>query len=59
MLGAAHGMPWAGMIVVPLVLALHLALSSDKKAETMLILSAGIVGFFVDTFPDFIYKQAS
>jgi len=26
-LGAAHGMPWIGVIVVPAALAIHLALS--------------------------------
>lgn len=50
MLGAGHGMPWLGVIVVPIVLAAHLALSPKRKAEAMIILSAGALGFCIDTF---------
>ena len=50
MLGAAHGMPWLGIIVVPLVLAVHFALSPNRKAEVILVLTAGAMGFCVDTF---------
>ena len=42
-------MPWLGMIVVPIVLVVHVALSPNRKAEVMLILSAGVLGFCVDT----------
>jgi hypothetical protein len=48
-LGAAHGMPWLGIIAVPLVIAVHLFLAPDMKAETLLIISAGVFGFCVDT----------
>jgi hypothetical protein len=48
-LGAGNGMPWLGVIAVPIVLAAHLALSPNRKAEGLLLLLAGAVGFFVDT----------
>ncbi len=48
-LGAAHRMPWLGVIVMPIVLVLHVALSPKKKAEVKLILAAGAIGFWVDT----------
>lgn len=48
-LGVAHGMPWIGIPAITLVLVLHLLLSPNKKAEAMLIASAGIFGFCVDT----------
>ena len=38
-LGAAHGAPWLGVVVVPLVLGLHLALSPDWRPE--LAIAAG------------------
>jgi hypothetical protein len=49
-LGAGSGMPWIGVIVVPIVLAVHIALSPDRKTEGLLLLSAGAIGFCIDTF---------
>lgn len=37
------------MIVIPLVLMLHIALSSERKAEVLIIMTAGTLGFCVDT----------
>jgi tetrahydromethanopterin S-methyltransferase subunit D len=42
-------MPWLGVIAVPVVLVIHVALSPDRKAEVILILSAGALGFVIDT----------
>jgi tetrahydromethanopterin S-methyltransferase subunit D len=48
-LGAGKGIPWFGVIAVPFVLVIHLALSHNKKAEVILILIAGAIGFCVDS----------
>jgi hypothetical protein len=48
-LGAAHGAPWLGVLVVPLVLGLHLALSPDWRPELAIAASAGAIGFVFDT----------
>jgi hypothetical protein len=48
-LGAAHGMPWLGVVVVPLVLGLHLALSPDWRPELLLALCAAVTGFVFDS----------
>ncbi|UCH46329.1 MAG: DUF2878 domain-containing protein [Nitrospiraceae bacterium] len=48
-LGAAQGMPWLGVIVVPIVLVIHAALSPKRKAEAILIVAAGALGFCTDT----------
>jgi len=48
-LGAGHGMPWLGMVVVPLVLGLHLLLSTDRRPEFMSALAAALTGFVFDT----------
>jgi hypothetical protein len=48
-LGAAHGMPWLGVVAVPLALALHLALSPDWRPELLLALVAAVVGFITDS----------
>ncbi len=50
MLGPGNGRPWLGIVVVPLVLLIHFALSANRKGEVMLILSAGAAGFMIDTF---------
>jgi hypothetical protein len=42
-------MPWLGLVAVPIVLVLHVALSPNRKAEIILILSAGALGFCIDT----------
>jgi hypothetical protein len=48
-LGAAHGIPWLGIVVIPLVLVVHLFLSSSRKAEFLLAITAGIIGFCLDS----------
>ena len=48
-LGAAHGMPWLGVIAVPLALALHLALSPTWRPEFLLALAAAGTGFVFDS----------
>jgi hypothetical protein len=48
-LGAAHGVPWLGLIVVPCVLALAMWMSEDWKAEAILALAAASMGLAVDT----------
>jgi hypothetical protein len=48
-LGAAHHMPWLSVVIVPLVLALRLALAPDWRPELLLALGAAIVGFVFDT----------
>jgi len=48
-LGAAHGMPWLGVIAVPLALALHLALSRDWRPELLLAFTAAVMGFLADS----------
>ena len=48
-LGAANGMPWLGVVAVPLALALHLALSPDWRPELLLAFCAAGMGFATDT----------
>jgi hypothetical protein len=48
-LGAGYGMPWLGLVAVPIVLMVHVTLSPYRKADVMLIFLAGIMGFCVDT----------
>ena len=48
-LGAAHGMPWLGIIAVPAALALHLAMSPDWQPELLLALAAAVTGFIFDS----------
>ena len=48
-LGAANGMPWLGIIAVPLALALHLALSPAWRPELLLALAAAATGFVFDS----------
>jgi hypothetical protein len=48
-LGAAHGMPWLGVIAVPAALALHLALSPDRRPEFLLAIIAASTGFVFDS----------
>jgi hypothetical protein len=48
-LGAANGMPWLGVVAVPVALVLHLALSPDWRPELLLALSAAIMGFITDS----------
>ena len=48
-LGASHGMPWLGVVIIPLVLILNLALSADWRQELIVALTAAVMGFAVDT----------
>ncbi len=42
-------MPWLGVIVVLIVVVIHVVLSQNRKGEVMLALSAGAIGFIIDT----------
>jgi hypothetical protein len=48
-LGAAHGMPWLGVVIVPGVLIVNLALSANWRQELVVALVAAVMGFAVDT----------
>lgn len=48
-IGTGQGIPLLGMVAVPLVLVMQIALSQNKKAEIILILTAGVFGFCFDT----------
>jgi hypothetical protein len=48
-LGAGNGMPWLGVAVVPMVLLLNLALSTNRKLELGIAAAAAGMGFAVDT----------
>jgi hypothetical protein len=48
-LGAAHGMPWLGVVAVPAAFALHLAFAPDRTAELLLATAAAGIGFAADT----------
>lgn len=48
-LGAAHHMPWLGVVFVPLALVLHLALAPDWRPELLLALGAALTGLVFDT----------
>jgi hypothetical protein len=48
-LGAANGMPWLGLVVVPLIVALHLFLTRRPRQELMLALVCTVLGFLVDS----------
>ena len=48
-LGAGHGMPWLGVVIIPLVLLLDLVLSADWRQELIVALAAAVMGFAVDT----------
>jgi len=47
--GAAHGMPWLGVVAVLLALGLHLALSPDWRPELLLAFFAAAMGFITDS----------
>jgi hypothetical protein len=42
-LGAAHGMPWLGVVAVLLALGLHLVLSPEWRPEQLLALFAAVM----------------
>ena len=48
-LGAGHGVPSLGVLVVPLVLFLNMVLSADWRQELIVALAAAVMGFAVDT----------
>jgi hypothetical protein len=48
-LGAAHGQPWLGPVVVAVLLGLHLYLTVDVKREIRLLATAGVLGFLLDS----------
>lgn len=48
-LGAAHGMPWLGVVAVSIALVLHLALSPNWLPELLLALAAAGTGFVFDS----------
>ena len=48
-LGAGHGLPWLGVVIVPLVLLLDLILSANWRQELIVALAAAVMGFAVDT----------
>lgn len=48
-LGAAHGMPWFGPLVVLALIALHLRLSKRAGPEIGLIVSAVVIGLVSDS----------
>jgi len=48
-LGAAHGIPWTGPVVVALVITMHLILAERASRETSLIMLALALGFVVDS----------
>lgn len=43
-LGGAHGLPWLGVGVAALVVALHLSMSSAPRREAMLLVLVGLLG---------------
>jgi hypothetical protein len=48
-LGAGHGMPWLSVVIIPLVLIINLVMSADWRQELIVALTAGVIGFAVDT----------
>jgi len=48
-LGAGSGMPWLGLVIVPLVLLVTLALATDWRQELIVALAAALMGFAMDT----------
>ena len=48
-LGAAHGLPWLGPVVVALVVALHLTTARRPMSELYLVLAAMGIGLLVDS----------
>ena len=48
-LGAANGMPWAGILVVVVHLLLHLRFSPNRSQELRVLLAAGLVGLVLDS----------
>jgi hypothetical protein len=48
LLSASAGIAWVGILVMLMVLAIHLTLSSDRARETFIVLTAGATGYAAD-----------
>ena len=48
-LGAAHGRPWLGPVVVLVALSVHVARQPSRGREALVLGVAALVGFVVDT----------
>jgi hypothetical protein len=48
-LGAAKGVPWLGLVVAAICLALHLLWSKDRVRELRYILTVGLLGMVIDS----------
>jgi len=48
-LGAAHGMPWAGVVAAAAIVAWHLSRAGQPRAEARLIAAAIVVGAVFET----------
>ncbi len=47
--GARHGVPWRGLVVMLIVHALYISLIPEKGRRLLLMLSAGVIGFLLDS----------
>lgn len=48
-LGAANNMPWAGPLVIAIVIGLHLRIVEEPRRELTLILICGLIGAVIDS----------
>jgi hypothetical protein len=48
-LGAAKGLPWVGLVVVAVFLALHLLGAKERLRESQLIFTVGVLGMLIDS----------
>ena len=48
-LGAANQLPWIGTTIALAVVALHLALTSQRRVELKLIVAAAVIGLVLDS----------
>ena len=48
-LGAANQLPWVGTVVALVVVALHVARSSQRVIEIQLVAAAAVIGLVLDT----------
>ena len=48
-LGAAHGVPWAGPLVVAAVAAYHLGRAAEPRGEALLLMLAALIGLAFDS----------
>jgi hypothetical protein len=47
-LGAAHGLPWLGPVVVVVIVGLHLALTRQRMSELRLLVAAVVLGLALE-----------